>query len=243
MNTDELTQLVKQFSKDKDRSLKRIELLKSVVDKMSSAFDELYPDMRKPIVAGGAIRDIILGTAYIRDFDFFIDCEKQGEDPDEVLLLVLDKLSTEGFIPAFLVGNAYQGEDINPTWTICDLLTPHSYTIEMISRPDSDDLETLIGGFDYSLVRAGYDLETKKWYFDKSLVESLRTKKILCESKKTFARVNRWLDRDYTLMGKFRLIRKYLEKSTNIHCEIPLQTGEYHWVKMNQHSTSILHTR
>ena len=180
--------------------------LQSIYPALREVHEKYFPGETPPVIAGGMIRDILLGFPF-RDIDVFYP--KEGDLDDENVYYT--GLLTQDFPDKFTSGVFYEvtgdgyelctGKDLSVYRGFCEVASVRVrgvdaplrrvVQLDMMTTPMKTP-EEIIEGFDYGLVRCYYDGEFK---VHPTFVDTLKKGRIECPSKRTWKRVRSWRDR------------------------------------------------
>ena len=160
------------------------------------------------VIAGGSVRDALLGLP-VRDFDiFFLGIDAEEGDDTVVYLseLMKDRIPELGSRAATPIGNYHtillnsptKGKFLGYEFTSRHLPRDVNFaqiqafkTIQIIGRSEATP-EELVDSFDYDLVRCWYD---GSYNIDNRFELSLKSKRVPTEGNDTYDRVQRWKSR------------------------------------------------
>lgn len=149
----------------------------------------------RAVIAGGAVRDTLLGLPY-RDLDFFI---LDSNDDDTLVYMTelyrekkpeFDRAArpiAQGYANSLFTGYEFTALQRNPLGEVPPGLRP----IQFIGRNETT-AEELVSAFDYDLVRCWYD---GQYHIDNSFEMALKAKRVPTESFRTYDRVQAWKNR------------------------------------------------
>lgn len=180
------------ISPDIDREVRAISrtLLKVI--------SEQFPEIRVPIIAGGAIRDGVLCKSP-KDYDIFIDLSpyETPEEAEDQLLLIADALAKEMGRKASEAGEDYDGfkasgENDDP-FIVYNLTSERDwFPYQLIGRRTpllfSNPLEWVTKTFDYSMVKALFDPLDGEYKFSDEFLEAWNSKHVEFPSNKAYDR-------------------------------------------------------
>ena len=173
--------------------------LDAVIDKLESQTAPVYKafadaKLSPPVLAGGAIRDTLLGISPA-DWDFFWHGKGSAdEDLDEITYVLLSLRDTLGAVeyPYLVVSNYKGADDTVEAFDVMEMYHEVGRLFEVyqvINRKDFSTAKELIDSFDYSLVRGYYDPLLKKIFVGADFIESLATRKVFVKDEKTYHRL------------------------------------------------------
>jgi hypothetical protein len=175
----------------------------------------------KPVIAGGAIRDILLGY-YPKDHDVFIDVSKFAEDPDALqdfidVFLYDFCVSVSGGNTNFDFPYSIKPKNNDTTLTVwaneeykdmegtfevrewwptyVNAQCPIQFIFMKEPMIEEDAGQFISDKFDYSLVKCYMDIETQKIYASDEFMKDIDATRITVKDESTRLRVNRWANR------------------------------------------------
>jgi hypothetical protein len=167
----------------------------------------------KPVIAGGAIRDILLGY-FPKDHDVFIDVSKFADDPDaledfiDVFLydFCVSVTGNDNFdFPYLISGNPEQDArykemegsfEVREWWpTYANCQCPIQFIFMKEPMIEEDVGKFIDDKFDYSLVKCYMDIETQKVYASDEFMNDVDATRIIVKDESARLRVNRWVNR------------------------------------------------
>lgn len=184
-----------------ETSAKTDKIIRVVSNGINNYFNKYHPSLRKPVIAGGAIRDYFFGLMP-KDYDIFFDIsdmdENEGDDAATILayelkdylgndfkkydtfrvdFLAYEKLTNKG--KAFSVYNLIGPEENNPDLQL------------IVCNSDLQDPSVFIEDFDYELVKCYFDPSTMSYTFSEAFQEALKKEKPLsCSNLETKNRIS-----------------------------------------------------
>lgn len=213
-----LDELIATHSLDRRLSEKNKEMVERVSAVLQDVLETKFPELGHGIIAGGAIRDTVLGL-HINDYDIFIDVSSiEKDEKDDTALLLAASLKDEEIVKNVTLADlrpfdfgdsgiiGYKKEDVRdgqPTIkAIYNLvlyrnIPDRTLKLQVIAHDDptiSTDPMSFVAGFDYSLVR-GF-VHNGGWQFSPEFVADLESKEISIRSESCELRVKRWLARN-----------------------------------------------
>lgn len=235
--------LIKNNSINHGQSLANV----SVFEKISESINTLaqrdrYANLRRPVIAGGAVRDTFFGLPP-NDWDIFFDVSSVvDEDREDFVLLYLSDLLEElrkdevlrprliNAVPAPLIGNytvdevreQWEGKNFivyQTDWSAPDVEWPMiPLSVQTIGREDArltDDPRSFLDEFDYCAVKALYDPATMEFVLHEEFKTFLDDKKIVVKDTKTLTRVNSFTSRFWPTKMPFKLVDRRPTKSVS----------------------------
>lgn len=212
------------YRESAQRTLNRVAAIAKAVKKTWEEF-KFEGDLPPPVLAGGAVRDMIIGIAP-RDYDVFISLP-QGLDKDEKddLCLLFSKkvaeiLGEDKEIP-FLLGadalvideEAYPAEEVvtesgetKKPWRVYESYVRGLNTVfQIIQRDDYETPDQLIATFDYNIVKGYINCLDGEVHLSDELVDGFNRKRIDIDysEKKAQHRVDSFLWRVRNYPFKF----------------------------------------
>ena len=146
-----------------------------------------------PVIAGGAVRDTLLGLPF-RDIDFFFT-DTPEENFDDFLVYVTELLREKdtclGMMsrPALPLGRSPYQQRLG--FTAYELLSDRGGVLEfMVGKEQS--VPELLGGFYADIVRCYYD---GTYHATKSFAEALKAKRIPTKDYRTYDKLQNWKER------------------------------------------------
>lgn len=191
---------INKYSVNSSTTEKQLKELTSTYEKMKLLFKET-----PVVIAGGAIRDTILGLEY-RDIDVFVPEIVKEPFNDIEDSMTYDLLDVESLFPDYNPP-VVQGVDfslypekgfivfnLNPHLGRFDKLPP---TIQVIVREDYEGTpESLIKTFDWTLVEAYMD--ESGVYISQDFIDALKRKRVTFKDSASRSRALRWKDRHHS---------------------------------------------
>lgn len=181
------------------------------------------------VIAGGSVRDALLGLP-VRDFDIFflgIDAE-EGDDTvvylSELMKDRIPELGSRAATPIanysnILLNSPTKGKFVGYEFTSrhlprdVDFNQIHAFKpIQIIGRSEATP-EELVDSFDYDLVRCWYD---GSYNIDNRFELSLKSKRVPTEDNNTYDRVQRWKSRTGFKITVGRPPKKAPNPSSNV---------------------------
>ncbi len=147
----------------------------------------------KFVIAGGFVRDTLLGYEP-RDIDvFLLDCE--DIEDDAVYFTEVFRRNTK---EPYVVKNAFRPKGVNydktsgfVTYSSMPYAVAPLMTMDVMGTTKKTP-EEVIDSFDYSLVKAYLDPETNKFFVHPSFIESVKKNRIETSSTNAWARADEW---------------------------------------------------
>lgn len=162
-----------------------------------------------PILAGGAIRDLVFGLTP-KDYDIFIDTSGVPLDEREDLVLLVgsyfleEMVKKEKFLGLSLdlvrKGEVYRKANPKKDFIVYENSkdTLAGIQFQFIGHNDhrlTEDPPAFLEEFDWPLVKALYNPEDASFFFDKEFFSLLSSKEYTTDSHETFCRIKPWLDK------------------------------------------------
>ncbi len=181
------------------------------------------------VIAGGSVRDALLGLP-VRDFDiFFLGIDAEEGDDTVVYLseLMKDRIPELGSRAATPIANYFnillnsptKGKFVGYEFTSRHLPRDAGLNqrqafkpIQIIGRSEATP-EELVGSFDYDLVRCWYD---GSYNIDNRFELSLKSKRVPTEDNNTYDRVQDWKSRTGFKITVGRPPKKASDPSSNV---------------------------
>lgn len=147
------------YTRDAHQTDLNLERLKEVYDTISEVSKSEYGFT--PVIAGGSVRDTLLGVPYADIDVFFVNDPK--EDLSDFLVYVSElfrkKDAIDIEVPATPIGakRYYWGEGTKDAFTGYELYSRRLKVVQFMAYGRDTTPEELIEGFDYDLVKCWYD--------------------------------------------------------------------------------------
>lgn len=153
-----------------------------------------FPELPCPIIAGGAIRDLLLGKVP-KDYDIFVDISDLDKDEaDDLLLLYANELSRVGGVPygdyPYPVGGDEYAGTVAEDMVVYEIYPFGGVCATQVIGRRSKPLDT-VNSFDYNLVKGYYDPVEEIFHLSEELLKGFENKEIIRDDDtKTERRVN-----------------------------------------------------
>lgn len=236
-NTPSLDDLINQLPHDYRKTRANpatlnCQSLSSLTTAMKTVWDEHFPTVNEPLIAGGAIRDSITSLPF-NDIDVFIDLrgmtreegddlihlffyllQKQlrAEDPENAFGQVIDMSNPdydEGFEnigkekPLIFQITTKAGDRPHPIHA--DQRVNIYHTVQIIGLwPDGEKPLDLLSGFPYNLVKGAMTLDGKV-FIHKEMEQGFLTNTIKVYSERGQEKVDTWKERNYGTLEHFQI--------------------------------------
>jgi hypothetical protein len=206
--------LIEKHSSNKELSLATLKLIREIGNKTVETFN-LFDDASSPVIAGGSIRDCVLGLEP-NDFDIFVpNFIREDEYPITYLDFILEglqipcvrilKLDHEDYYKQIgqtpKLKNVYEGfSDKNEHYLgdngihspIIQIIEPHTFI-------DKQHVEYIEKEFDYDLVKCAYDCRENSFWFSDDFIKAVENKRTFSASRR---RYGAWFfNRGFVLQG------------------------------------------
>lgn len=164
--------------------------------KLLAAHEETHPGEQPPVIAGGAIRDVLLG-GYPKDIDVFYPVSGDIDDENVYFTETFRRMFPNCEFASFAEVSGKDYEAVNDK----DICIYRGY-----GRPDGDrvfqvdvmtmaqqPIEKIVQDFDHSLVKCYYD--GAHYYASEEFLDAIRRKRVESGSKRTERRLHDWRSR------------------------------------------------
>ena len=187
----------------------------------------------RAVIAGGAVRDTLLGLPY-RDLDFFV---LDSNDDDTVVYMTelyrekkpefvrAARPIAQGYTNSLFTGYEFTALQL-PLGEIPLVLRP----VQFIGRNETT-AEELVSAFDYDLVRCWYD---GQYHIDTRFELSLKSKRVPTEDNRTYDRVQSWKARTGFKITVGRPPKKDPEPNTGLDVKWVVRNYDANPVMMNR---------
>lgn len=216
----DIKEYIDKFSTRADRSYTVFTTLKSIGKSFKKTRDTWIPGSCVPVIAGGAIRDLVLGY-YPKDYDCFLNPNSEDLDEDDTISLFMGELCTDRWDEK-AAPEYFSKQFTETTFAVYEGAGKDNGEIVQLIHRSFESPPELVDTFDYDLVKAYYDPETDKFYAHPGFLESLKSKEIRYDNEKTRQRLNNWKYRNG--IGSFVFIDKIKRKKE-----------PYNWKAVNEY--------
>ena len=193
------------------------EILSSFQQKLLQVHEATNPGDQPPVIAGGAVRDALLGV-YPKDIDVFYPVRGDLDDESVYFTETLRAMFPENDFTIFTEVNS-KAYDAMVDKDICIYRGygrtdgDRIFQIDVMTMPEQP-IGTIIDGFDHALVKCYYD--GAHYYASEEFLDAIRRKRVECASKKTERRLLDWRYRSNYKITIGRPPRETPNKDVNI---------------------------
>lgn len=219
-----INELIDKYSTSKLLSYERLEKLEGPISRLKKACQATGES--PPIIAGGFVRDIVLGLMP-KDLDIFFDVSKyasEGEADDALLVFASHYLTNPEKTSITLVEGEYDGAEsfgdnsgTQATFALCyEFSRGGRYPVQFVGHNAPSivtDPMSFVDTFDYDLVKCYYDLTKDKFCFHPKFLEALETKTLSVNSQKSYDRWMRVVGRAprNSLLSQIKVVKNFDE--------------------------------
>jgi hypothetical protein len=180
--------------------------IKDTAYHLKKVFEDNFPNVKPPIIAGGCVRDYVFGTFH-NNYDIFFDLSSLrgflNEDDTTLLIasLLKDARAAEfrGFSIRKINTELPRFADKKDKFTQQELYEYALVDEKYIGCKDTrlqTDIESFVESFDYPLVKCWFDTSDMKYHFSKEFMKVLETKEIyFTHENNAFRRFSNWKSR------------------------------------------------